>query len=83
MTVTGEAGELRYPSLQAIRAAKELPQMVAKVSDLVEGELSRHAIELVSISAPERERRCRIIEGDTGEEAGKRLADVLREDGIL
>ncbi len=83
VTVTGEAGELRYPSLQAIRAAKELPQMVAKVSDLVEGELSRHAIELVSISAPERERRCRIIEGDTGEEAGKRLADVLREDGIL
>lgn len=83
VTVTGEAGELRYPSLQAIRGAKQLPQMTLKISDLKTGVISFPGIELVSIYAPERERRCRLVEGETGAEAGQRLAVVLREDGVL
>jgi len=83
VTVTGEAGELRYPSLQAIKGAKEIPQETLGLSDLQLDLFSPPRVELISLSAPQRERRCRIVEGESGREAGEKLAVILREDGVL
>lgn len=83
VTVSGEAGDLRYPSLQAIKAAKGLPQRVLKLQDL-EVTLPIPAwTETVSLQPPRRERRCRLVESDSPAEAGEMLALLLREEKVL
>lgn len=82
VTVSGEAGDLRYPSLQAIRAAKELPQRVLKPGELG-AELPSPWMETVSLEPPRRERSCRLVEADSPAEAGEKLALLLREDKVI
>jgi electron transfer flavoprotein beta subunit len=83
VTVSGEVGDLRYPSLAAIKAAKNLTQTVISLQDLRVDTSSLGKVETVALAAPSRERRCVLIEGDTPEEAGERLALKLREAKIL
>lgn len=83
VTVSGEVGDLRYPSLQAIKAARSLPQTVLSPADLGVDPAGLDRTETVALAAPSRERRCRIVEADSAEEAGRRLALVLREDKVL
>jgi electron transfer flavoprotein beta subunit len=83
VTVSGEVGDLRYPSLQAIKAAKALPQNTLGLADLDVDLHGLRRVETVSIAAPSRERRCALIEGDTPEEAGRRLALLLRQDKVI
>jgi len=82
VTVSGEVGDLRYPSLQAIRAAKNLPQKVMKIREL-RVEITPPRTDLISLEPPLRERRCRLVEADSPSEAGEKLAILLREDGII
>ncbi|MGQ9475082.1 MAG: electron transfer flavoprotein subunit beta/FixA family protein [Actinomycetota bacterium] len=82
VTVSGEAGDLRYPSLQAIRAAKELPQKVVKPEELG-AELPFPWTETVSLEPPRRERSCRLVEADSPAEAGEKLAVLLREERVI
>jgi len=83
VTVSGEVGDLRYPSLQAIKAAKGLPQTILTEADL-DLELSGLArLETVALAAPSRERRCTLVDGDTAEEAGRKLAQLLRQEKII
>ncbi|MBC7228762.1 MAG: electron transfer flavoprotein subunit beta/FixA family protein [Actinobacteria bacterium] len=83
VTVSGELGDLRYPSLQAIKAAKALPQTVLGPDDLGIDPLSLRRLETVALEAPVRERKCRLVEADTPEEAGRKLVSVLREDKVI
>jgi electron transfer flavoprotein beta subunit len=83
VTVSGEVGDLRYPSLQAIRAARELPQKVLGPSDLGLDPTSLRKLALIGMAAPSRERSCIIIDGDTAEEAGAKLALALRQDKVI
>lgn len=81
VTVSGELGDLRYPSMPAIKAAKKLPQTVLSQDELqITGEKT---VETVLLKAPSRERSCEFIEADAPEEAGKKLALKLREDKVL
>jgi electron transfer flavoprotein beta subunit len=82
VTVSGEAGELRYPSLQAIRAARELPQRVLGPKEL-EGDVPPPWMETVCLEPPRRERRCRLVEADSPAEAGEKLALLLWEEGVI
>jgi len=83
VTVSGEVGDLRYPSLQAIKAAKNLPQTILTEADL-DLELSGLSrLETVALTAPSRERRCTLVDGDTLEEAGKKLAQLLRQEKVI
>lgn len=82
VTVSGEVGDLRYPSLQAIRAAKELPQRVVKPQELGV-DLPSPWVETVSLEPPRRERRCRLVEADSPAEAGEKLALLLREEKVI
>lgn len=83
VTVSGEIGDLRYPSLQAIKAAKDLPQTVLGAGDLGVDLAALGRVETLSLSAPSRERRCTLVEADTPEEAGEKLAVLLRQEKVI
>ncbi len=83
ITVSGEVGDLRYPSLQAIKAAKALSQTVLSPADLGLDPSGLGHIETTSLAAPSRERRCMLADGDTPEEAGRKLAQLLRQDKVI
>lgn len=83
VTVSGEVGDLRYPSLQAIKAAKVLPQTVLGLADLELEPSGLGRVETVALAAPSRERRCTLVEGDTPEEAGRKLALLLRQEKVI
>ena len=83
VTISHEVGELRYPSLAAIKAAKSLPQEVFRLSDLDAAPGRGQAVDVVSLSVPSRERRCVMIEAEEPEEAGAKLAERLVADRVL
>jgi len=83
ITVSGEIGDLRYPSLAAIKAAKELTQTILAASDLEVDTSGLGLVETTALAAPSRERSCTIIEGETPQEAGEKLAGRLREDKVI
>ncbi len=83
VTVSHEIGDLRYPALAAIKAAKQLPQKSLSLSD-INGELaSTGLVERMGLAAPSRERACVMVGADTGEEAGRALAERLHADRVL
>ncbi len=83
VTVSGELGDLRYPSMPAIKAAKKLPQTVLTADQLGINLPVSAMVETTKLTSPLRERSCTIIEGDNPEEAGKKLALKLREAKII
>lgn len=83
VTVSHELGDLRYPKLAAIKAAKQLPQNVLSLSDL-NGELaSSGLVERIALAAPSRERTCAVVAGETPEEAGRNLAERMHADRVI
>ena len=83
VTVSHEVGDLRYPSLMAIKQAKNLPTETFSLADLEMDAAGLGLTELVELTPPSRERRCRLVEGDNPEDAGARLAAVLKEDKVI
>ncbi|RJP33564.1 MAG: electron transfer flavoprotein beta subunit/FixA family protein [Actinobacteria bacterium] len=83
VTVSGEVGDLRYPSLQAIKAAKGFPQTALGRADLDLNLPALARLETVALAIPSRERRCALVEGDTLQEAGRKLALLLRQEKVL
>jgi len=83
VTGSGEVGDLRYPSLQAIKAGKTLPQTVLGPADLDVDPEALGRVRTVSLAAPSRERRCTLVDGDTPEEAGRKLALLLRQEKVV
>jgi electron transfer flavoprotein beta subunit len=83
VTVSGEIGDLRYPSLAAIKAAKQLPQTVFSASDLEVDASGPGRVETVALTAPSRERSCNIIEAETPQEAGEKLVERLVGDKVI
>jgi electron transfer flavoprotein beta subunit len=82
VTVSHEVGELRYPRMQDIKAAKEKPQQKLGLEDLGETMPEIQAV-LRELRAPVRERRCVLVEADSPSEAGERLAARLIEDRVI
>jgi electron transfer flavoprotein beta subunit len=83
VTVSHEVGDLRYPALAAIKAAKRLPRMERSPSDLGVEIASLGVVERVGLAAPSRERKCAMVSGETPREAGERLAERLHADRVL
>ena len=82
VTVSGEVGGLRYPSVQAIKAAKAIPDR-ARPGGPGPGPLHMGRVRTVALAAPSRERRCKMVEGETPEEAGRNLVLALRQDKVI
>ncbi len=83
VTVSHEVGELRYPRMADIKAAKELPQTKWGADDLGGGAAAAPRVKMLGLASPVRERDCWMVEADTPEEAGQRLALKLREAKLL
>lgn len=83
LTVSHEAGDLRYPKIADIKSSKSRPRTVLSVSDLGVDLAAARRLELVALSTPVRERKCRLIDGESEEEAGEKLAVELREAGVV
>jgi electron transfer flavoprotein beta subunit len=87
VTVSSEIGAPRYPSIKGVMAAKKIKPTVWKPGDIgldssQVGEMGRK-VKLARLFQPVREGEAEIIEGDTPEEAGEKLALRLREEKIL
>ena len=87
VTVGQEVGRPRLPSGRGIimAAKKQLP--VWNVRD-IGADLSQIGVKaakrrIVKLFIPERERRCEMVQGETGVEAGSKLAERLREIGAI
>lgn len=83
VTVSHEVGELGYPSLAAIKAAKNIPQVFLSPDELGV-ELSMPAmVARVAVASPSRERRCDVVSGENPEEMGEMLAERLHIDRVI
>jgi len=87
ITVSNEVGKSRLPSGWGIISAsrKEVPVWDASTIDvdpaLIGGNAARK--KLVKLYVPERERQCEIVEEETTEKAGEKLAEKLLKTGLL
>lgn len=83
ITASNEIGELRYVSVSTLKKAKEKP-MRNWDSDEFDGDFSEIGEKnIVSLTSPSRERECIIIEDESLEEAGEKLAERLKEDDVV
>ena len=87
ITVSNEVGEVRYPNIKGIMAAKRKQPIVWKPVDIgldpsQVGQAGRRA-RLLKLFQPVREGKCQIITADTPEEAAANLALKLREEKLL
>ena len=82
---TSEIGLLRYPSLPKIKAAKKKPVTSYTAADLgIENPAASNKLILRQLSAPPSNKRgCTLIEGETGAEAGRKLAERMKQEGIV
>ena len=46
-----------------------------------EGQVVR--LETVALAVPSRQRHCTLVDGDTPEEAGRKLAQILRQEKVI
>lgn len=84
VTASSEIGDLRLPSLQAIKDARSKPLTVWRMADL---ELDPHRLASRKIHRlsppPSRKRDCIFIEGQSLQERGEELALRLRHDKVI
>ena len=86
ITVSHEIGAPRYPSVRGIMAAKKKEPVVWKPADIgfkpdaagVPGRIS-----LLKMFQPARGTKCQLITGETPEDAGVKLADILRQAKLI
>jgi len=87
ITVSNELGQARYPAIQNIRKADKIQPMIWKPADLgVEpsqiGSKGRR-LKLLRLFQPVNEGQCKIIKGETPQEAAENLALTLRKEKIV
>jgi electron transfer flavoprotein beta subunit len=82
--VSSEIGEPRYPPLRGIMAAgkAEIPVWTAEDLGIADASALRKR-SLQRLFVETREAHCEIIEADSPEEAGVKLADRLREAKLI
>jgi electron transfer flavoprotein beta subunit len=87
ITVSGELGDPRYPSIKGILAAKKIDPIIWKPGD-IGAEASKIdaggiRLKLLRLFQPIRNSKCEIIEAESSEEAGIKLALKLRRNKII
>ena len=81
---SSEIGELRLPSIQAIKDARKKPTITLNSGDLNVDPASLETKKIYSlVPLPSRKRDCVFIEGENATEKGEMLAFKLRQDGVI
>lgn len=84
VVVSNEVGELRYPTMIQRREAKTKPITAWGASDIGLDRAPENRVVMKRLFAPEmRKGQCQLIDGETPDEAGRNLAQRLRNDGVL
>jgi electron transfer flavoprotein beta subunit len=84
VTVSNELGQPRYPTLRGIMAATRKKPTIWNAQDLgIDLDQRKPSLRLVDLFVPVTEKRCEIVEGDSAEEAGRKLAVKLREAKLI
>lgn len=83
VTVTSELGELRYPTARARLQAKRRRPRYLTLEELGMETSTSPVIEVLDLSLLTEERDCHFVEGVDGVEAGRRLAEVLVDAGLV
>jgi electron transfer flavoprotein beta subunit len=83
ITVSSEAGELRYVSIRALQSVQAKPVKVYRAEDLDLDIQKLRVRTVLNLSAFQGQRECRLIEGDSHQQKGENLALKLREDKII
>lgn len=85
VTVTNDAGFLRYPALPKLMEARKRPAIVWKADDIgFDPTTARNPLVLKELHTPAlRTRHCMFIDGDSARDAGRELARRLQQDGVL
>lgn len=87
VTVSNELGEPRYPTLRGImQAGRKQPTMwsladIGAGPELISG--ARNRVRMTRLYIPKVDKSCEFIEGDSGEEIGRKLALRLREAKLI
>ena len=82
VTVSNELGTPRYPTMRGIMQSKRSEPEFISIQDLGITNF-RNAFELVSLSKPNSSRITEIIEAESDEDAGRKLAIRLREQNLI
>ena len=83
ITASNEIGELRYPTMNNVISAQKKESTVWNAKDLQVEPSGLKRVNLYKLFQPVRESKCEIIESDSLEGAGFKLALRLREDKII
>jgi len=84
VTVSNELGQLRYPSMQQLVAARKKPVTTWRATDLGLEFPQMRRVQLRDLFIPQREMgRCEMVTGESPEEMGANLALKLREAHLL
>ena len=84
VVASNEVGEMRYPTMMQRRQAKKKPVTAWGPSDIGLDGAPENRLVLKRLFAPEmRKGQCHLIDGETPDEAGRNLAQRLRNDGVL
>ena len=86
VTVVREINEPRIPSLMNIMKAKKKPQTLWTLADLglsLEKVQAMSYVKIKDVTAPKMTRKQVKIEADTIEEAAAKLAEAIKEEGVL
>lgn len=83
VTASNEIGDLRFPTVKQTMAAQKIPFTTWSAQDLGVDAAGFMKINKVKLYQPVQEVDTEIIEGETPEEAGAKLASVLREAKVI
>lgn len=87
ITVSNEIGEPRYPTIRGIMAAKKKEPVVWKPIDIgldaAQAGVKDRKSAIAKLAQPQRGVQCRMIEGETPQEAGANLAVRLRQEKLI
>jgi electron transfer flavoprotein beta subunit len=83
VTVTSELGPLRMPTARARLATARIQPKQLGFAELGLGQPEPPQVEVRDLAIPVASRECQLVEGADGAAAGRRLAQVLVEAGVI
>jgi electron transfer flavoprotein beta subunit len=83
VTVTSELGALRTPTARARLATARIQPKQLTLADLGVAAAEPPQVEVRDLAIPVSARECRFVEGTDGAAAGRRLAEILMETGVV
>lgn len=83
VTVSSESGELRYVSVQALRAVSKKPVVIYTAKDLELDERELMTWQIFNLNKFNEKRECFFVKGETLGEKGENLALKLKQDGVI